>query len=213
MRVRSPDVPKRLHHALHLLARNLFQELAEWSGHPEVAVGSVFTLRESAELEGLLGFYATVMPLTFRVDETEARASSLAGVARLVKAAHVCKRCPADVVHARTRSAGASHVPLFDVMFGLAPRCRRQWREGQTRITASEQFTGRGPADLNFSVDWQPNEISRVTLDFDPSVYALETAQSLIDRFSAIAANASPERALRRRTPAQRPSVRTESDV
>ncbi|MGH3874274.1 MAG: amino acid adenylation domain-containing protein [Pseudonocardiaceae bacterium] len=94
--------------------------LARWSGQGDVAVGTVVSGRERAELEGLIGFFVNTLVLRSRVDDRRCFTEFLAGVRETVLDAFVHQHVPFErVVEELAPVRDTSRPPLFQVMVVL----------------------------------------------------------------------------------------------
>jgi non-ribosomal peptide synthetase component F len=93
---------------------------ARWSGQDDVAVGTVVSGRERAELEGLIGFFVNTLVLRSRVDERLSFVEFLAGVRETVLDAFGYQQVPFErVVDELAPVRDTSRTPLFQAMVVL----------------------------------------------------------------------------------------------
>jgi non-ribosomal peptide synthetase component F len=94
--------------------------LGRWSGQDDVAVGTVSSGRDRAELEGLVGFFVNTLMLRSRLDRTQTFSEFLAGVKGTVLDAFAHQDVPFErLVDALQPVRDTSRTPLFDAMIVL----------------------------------------------------------------------------------------------
>ncbi|PZS40769.1 MAG: hypothetical protein DLM62_01110, partial [Pseudonocardiales bacterium] len=90
---------------------------ARWSGQNDIAVGTVVTGRNRAELERLVGFFVNTLVLRAPVDRTQTFTEFLGTVSQTVLDALAHQEMPFErLVDAVQVERDASRNPLFDVM-------------------------------------------------------------------------------------------------
>ncbi|MGH3777951.1 MAG: non-ribosomal peptide synthase/polyketide synthase, partial [Pseudonocardiaceae bacterium] len=93
---------------------------SRWSGQADIAVGTVVSGRERAELEGLIGFFVNTVVLRFRVEGQRSFLEFLAGVRETVLDAFVHQHVPFErVVDELAPVRDTSRTPLFQAMVVL----------------------------------------------------------------------------------------------
>ena len=91
--------------------------LARWSGQEDVALGTVLSGRDRAELEGLIGFFINTLVLRSTLDNRGTFRDCLADVQSTVLDAFANQEVPFErVVDALQPERDTSRNPLFDVM-------------------------------------------------------------------------------------------------
>ncbi|MGA9312752.1 MAG: amino acid adenylation domain-containing protein, partial [Pseudonocardiaceae bacterium] len=91
--------------------------LSRWSGQDDIAVGTVTSGRERAELEGLIGFFVNTLVLRSRVDNTRTFTQFLDTVKATVLDAFSHQQVPFErVVDELAPVRDTSRTPLFQVM-------------------------------------------------------------------------------------------------
>ncbi|MCA1682074.1 MAG: condensation domain-containing protein, partial [Actinobacteria bacterium] len=94
--------------------------LARWSGQDDVALGTVTSGRDRAELEGLVGFFVNTLVLRSQLDRTRTFNEFLAGVKGDVLDAFAHQDVPFErLVDALQPVRDTSRTPLFDAMIVL----------------------------------------------------------------------------------------------
>ena len=94
--------------------------LGRWSGQDDVAVGTVTSGRDRAELEGLVGFFVNTLVLRSRLDPAGTFSEFLAGVKGTVLDAFAHQDVPFErLVDALQPARDTSRTPLFDAMIVL----------------------------------------------------------------------------------------------
>ncbi|MCA1681806.1 MAG: condensation domain-containing protein, partial [Actinobacteria bacterium] len=94
--------------------------LARWSGQDDVALGTVSSGRDRAELEGLVGFFVNTLVLRSQLDRTRTFGEFLAGVKGTVLDAFAHQDVPFErLVDALQPVRDTSRTPLFDAMIVL----------------------------------------------------------------------------------------------
>ncbi|MGH4002580.1 MAG: amino acid adenylation domain-containing protein [Pseudonocardiaceae bacterium] len=93
---------------------------SRWSGQDDVAVGTVVSGRDRAELEGLIGFFVNTLVLRSRVDDQQSFVEFLAGVRETVLDAFAHQHVPFErVVDELAVVRDTSRTPLFQAMVVL----------------------------------------------------------------------------------------------
>ncbi|MDQ4104403.1 MAG: amino acid adenylation domain-containing protein, partial [Actinomycetota bacterium] len=93
---------------------------SRWSGQDDIAVGTVVSNRERAELEGLIGFFVNTVVLRSRVDATLTFTQFLDTVRETVLDAFAQQHVPFERVVDRLQPArDTSRTPLFQLMVVL----------------------------------------------------------------------------------------------
>ncbi|MCA1681612.1 MAG: amino acid adenylation domain-containing protein, partial [Actinobacteria bacterium] len=94
--------------------------LGRWSGQDDVAVGTVTSGRDRAELEGLVGFFVNTLVLRSQLDRTRTFREFLAGVRNTVLDGFAHQDVPFErLVDELQPTRDTSRTPLFDVMLVL----------------------------------------------------------------------------------------------
>ncbi|MGH3936831.1 MAG: amino acid adenylation domain-containing protein, partial [Pseudonocardiaceae bacterium] len=94
--------------------------LSRWSGQDDIAVGTVVSGRERAELEGLIGFFVNTLVLRSRVDGAQRFTQFLDCVKQTVLDAFVHQQVPFErVVDDLQPARDTSRTPLFQIMVVL----------------------------------------------------------------------------------------------
>ncbi|MGH3613894.1 MAG: amino acid adenylation domain-containing protein, partial [Pseudonocardia sp.] len=90
---------------------------ARWSGQDDIAVGTVVSGRERAELEGLIGFFVNTVVLRSQVPNEQSFRQFLAGVRETVLDAFAHQQVPFErVVDELAPTRDPSRTPLFQAM-------------------------------------------------------------------------------------------------
>ncbi|MGH3997693.1 MAG: condensation domain-containing protein, partial [Pseudonocardiaceae bacterium] len=90
---------------------------SRWSGQDDIAVGTVVSGRERAELEGLVGFFVNTLVLRCTVDDRNSVAEFVAGVRETVLDAFTHQQVPFErVVDELAPVRDTSRTPLFQAM-------------------------------------------------------------------------------------------------
>jgi amino acid adenylation domain-containing protein/non-ribosomal peptide synthase protein (TIGR01720 family) len=122
------DVLTRLKTLGHRLDSTLFMTLvaacqvlfSRWSGQHDIAVGTVVSGRERAELEGLIGFFVNTLVLRSRLVDQRSFAEFLAEVRETVLDAFAHQQVPFErVVDELAPARDTSRTPLFQAMVVL----------------------------------------------------------------------------------------------
>ncbi|MGH8941159.1 MAG: condensation domain-containing protein, partial [Actinomycetes bacterium] len=93
---------------------------SRWSGQDDIAVGTVVSGRERAELEGLIGFFVNTVVLRSRIDDRQGFSEFLAGVRETVLDAFAHQHVPFErVVDELAVVRDTSRTPLFQAMVVL----------------------------------------------------------------------------------------------
>ncbi|MGH3784126.1 MAG: condensation domain-containing protein, partial [Pseudonocardiaceae bacterium] len=102
--------------------------LARWSGHDDVAVGTVTSGRDRAELEGLVGFFVNTLVLRSRVQGGQTFREFVAGVKGTVLDGFAHQDVPFErLVDALQPGRDTSRTPLFQAMILLQNTPDQAW--------------------------------------------------------------------------------------
>src|SRR6185437_11269055 len=121
----SAEVTHRLKELGHRWDATLFMTLlgacqvllSRWSGQDDIAVGTVISGRDRAELEGLIGFFVNTLVLRSRLDSDDRFTRFMAQVRETVLDAFVHQQVPFErLVDELAPVRDTSRTPLFQVM-------------------------------------------------------------------------------------------------
>ncbi|WP_159052119.1 non-ribosomal peptide synthetase, partial [Streptomyces niveiscabiei] len=134
--------------------------LSRYSGQSDIAIGTVTSGRERAELEGLVGFFVNTLVLRSRIDESLTFGALLADVRSTVLDAFAHQDVPfGELVDALAPERDTSRTPLVQAMVSL-------------------QNTPDAPLTLP-GLDVAPVEVPRATAQFDLTFGFREDAEGV----------------------------------
>ncbi|MCA1681690.1 MAG: condensation domain-containing protein, partial [Actinobacteria bacterium] len=138
---------------------------ARWSGQDDIAVGTVTSGRDRAEVEGLVGFFVNTLVLRSWVDRTQTFGEFLAGVKGTVLDAFAHQEVPFErLVDALAPGRDTSRSPLFQVMVVLQNTPDQAWELPGLRAENVELPVETASFDI--SIDFQ---------EFDGGLYGALT--------------------------------------
>ncbi|HKR50295.1 MAG TPA: non-ribosomal peptide synthase/polyketide synthase [Pseudonocardiaceae bacterium] len=172
---------------------------SRWSGQADIAVGTVVSGRERAELEGLIGFFVNTLVLRSQIDGRHSFTEFLAGVREAVLDAFVHQQVPFErVVDELAPVRDTSRSPLFQAMVVL-----------QNAPIQAPELTGLEVSDLdlpvrstNFDVTVQFQESGAVlagVVQYNTDLFDAATIQRMAGHLVVLLAGiaADPDRPLR----------------
>ncbi|MEV6879646.1 amino acid adenylation domain-containing protein [Amycolatopsis sp. NPDC051128] len=162
--------------------------LGRWSGQDDVAVGTVTSGRERAELESLVGFFVNTLVLRSRVRPGLHFTEFLDEVSAGVRAAFDHQDLPFDrVVDAVQPGRDPSRTPLFQAMVVLqnAPREPARLPGIETEDVAQPATA----ANFDLTIEFQPDgEALRAALTYNTDLFDGETIDRLAEHLSVLLA-------------------------
>jgi amino acid adenylation domain-containing protein/non-ribosomal peptide synthase protein (TIGR01720 family) len=161
---------------------------ARWSGQEDIAVGTVVSGRERAELEGLVGFFVNTLVLRARVAGTCSFVEFLAGVRETVLDAFVHQQVPFErLVDELAPVRDTSRTPLFQAMVVLQNAPLRDPDMAELEISALELPV----AVANFDVTVQFQQAGDVlvgVLQYNTDLFDSATMQRMADHLVVLLA-------------------------
>ncbi|HEV7453554.1 MAG TPA: amino acid adenylation domain-containing protein, partial [Pseudonocardiaceae bacterium] len=172
---------------------------SRWSGQDDIAVGTVVSGRERAELEGLIGFFVNTVVLRSRVDDRLSFIEFLAEVRETVLDAFVYQHVPFErVVDELAPVRDTSRTPLFQAMVVL------QNAPGQAPDLAGVEISAMElpVTSANFDVTVQFQESGDVlagALQYNTDLFDRATMQRMVDHLLVLLAGiaADPDQPVR----------------
>ncbi|MGH3886377.1 MAG: amino acid adenylation domain-containing protein, partial [Pseudonocardiaceae bacterium] len=139
--------------------------LSRWSGQDDIAVGTVASGRDRAELEGLIGFFVNTLVLRSQVDHRQSFREFLTGVRSTVLDAFAHQDVPFErLVDELQPARDISRTPLFDVMVVLQNTPEQAW-----------ELPGLDVDDVELPVVTASFDISVHFQELDDGLYGLMT--------------------------------------
>ena len=200
----SPDLAKgledlgRAHQATPFMLRlaAFAALLARHSGQDDLVIGTPVTGRGRQELEGLIGFFVSSLPLRFQLADDPTFEELLQRTRATTLAAHEHQDLPFErLVEEIAPRRHTAHTPIFQVMFGYDPAGRVPDLSG---LEVSPRLLEREEArfDLEMHVVEDPAELDgqRAVLHFDRDLFNGATIRRLLLHYRALltAAVANP---------------------
>ncbi|MCA1693923.1 MAG: condensation domain-containing protein, partial [Actinobacteria bacterium] len=126
--------------------------LARWSGHDDVAVGTVTSGRDRAELEGLVGFFVNTIVLRSQVPDTDTFSEFVADVKGTILDAFAHQDVPFErLVDALQPVRDTSRTPLFQAMIVLQNTPDQAWTLPGLDIEGVELPVVTAPFDISLN--------------------------------------------------------------
>ncbi|MCA1681875.1 MAG: condensation domain-containing protein, partial [Actinobacteria bacterium] len=172
--------------------------LARWSGQDDVAVGTVTSGRDRAELEGLVGFFVNTLVLRSEVDRTRTFSEFLGGVRGTVLDAFAHQDVPFErLVDALQPARDPSRTPLFDAMIVLqnAPGQASELPGLQTEYVELPMVT----AHFDLSIEFQEFDGALYgSLAYNTDLFDSVTIERMVGHLQRLLAGiaAEPDRAV-----------------
>ncbi|MFB9907499.1 non-ribosomal peptide synthase/polyketide synthase [Allokutzneria oryzae] len=172
-----------------------------WSGQDDIAVGTVASGRERAELERLVGFFVNTITLRSTVDSSRTFTDFLRDVRGTVLSAFANQDVPFErVVDAVQPDRDTSRTPLFQVMVVLQNLPGHA--EGLTGLVAEDVELPVTSASFDLTVEFYEPADGDLTgvINYNTDLFDAGTAQRLSDQLSVVLRGvaADPERPLSR---------------
>ncbi|MFE4645921.1 condensation domain-containing protein, partial [Streptomyces sp. NPDC056730] len=176
---------------------------ARYTGRPDVAIGTVVSGRERAELEGLVGFFANTLVLRSRVDEALTFDGFLDGVRTTVLDAFAHQDVPfSRLIEELAPERDTSRTPLVQAMLVLQNTPRAEFDLPGVRV--GEFVPPRDTAQFDLHLEFQPRPgggLEAVAVHSD--LFDAATIDRLTRHWLALAdrVTAAPERPLLEQDP------------
>jgi amino acid adenylation domain-containing protein/non-ribosomal peptide synthase protein (TIGR01720 family) len=179
--------------------------LGRWAGQDDVAVGTVTSGRERAELESLVGFFVNTLVLRSRVRPELPFTDFLDEVSAGVRAAFDHQDLPFDrVVDAVQPGRDPSRTPLFQTMVVLQNSPREPAR--LPGLEAEDVAQPATAANFDLTIEFQPDHtpegggVLRAALTYNTDLFDGETIDRLAEHLSVLLAGVAenPARPLAR---------------
>ncbi|MCA1681766.1 MAG: condensation domain-containing protein, partial [Actinobacteria bacterium] len=130
---------------------------ARWSGQDDVAVGTVTSGRDRAELEGLVGFFVNTVVLRSQLDHTWTFSEFLVEIKNTVLDAFAHQEVPFErLVDELQPARDISRTPLFQVMVVLQNTPDQGYELAGLQVDDVE--LPRMPASFDISIDFQESD-------------------------------------------------------
>ncbi|UNO41481.1 non-ribosomal peptide synthetase [Streptomyces sp. MST-110588] len=184
--------------------------LSRWSGQRDIALGTLSSGRDRAEVEGLIGFFVNTLVLREDVDEQQPFGTFLGSVRETVLEAFAHGDAPFErVVDAVVTERDMSRPPLVQALIAFQNTPAEPM--DLHGVTLSEQPMSRDFAlfDLTFNY-WEENGELRGSVEYSTDLFDLSTVERLAGHLATLAeglaedgATARPMAALPMLTPGE----------
>ncbi|MBA2324589.1 MAG: amino acid adenylation domain-containing protein, partial [Pseudonocardiales bacterium] len=171
---------------------------ARWSGQNDIAVGTVVSGRNRAELERLVGFFVNTLVLRAPVDRTQTFTEFLGTVSQTVLDALAHQEMPFErLVDAVQVERDASRNPLFDVMVLMQDEQRvpRTFSDLRVEIVDISGHTAIFDITCEFQVvagESGPGEL-RGTLTYNTDLFDGMTIGRMVEQLSVLLAGVAAD--------------------
>ncbi|MGH7744038.1 MAG: amino acid adenylation domain-containing protein, partial [Candidatus Dormibacteria bacterium] len=154
---------------------------SRWSGQDDIAVGTVVSGRERAELEGLIGFFVNTLVLRSRIDERLTFVEFLAEVRETVLDAFSHQQVPFErMVDELAPVRDTSRTPLFQAMVVLQNTPNQT--PDLTGLTVSTLELPVTTANFDVTLQFQESEETLVAaLQYNTDLFDHTTIQQMAD--------------------------------
>ncbi|HEY3692595.1 MAG TPA: amino acid adenylation domain-containing protein, partial [Pseudonocardiaceae bacterium] len=167
--------------------------LHRWSGQDDIAVGTVVSGRNRAELERLVGFFVNTLVLRTPVDRTQTFTEFLGTVRETALDAFAHQEVPferlVDAVHA-TRDV--SRNPLFDVMVLLHDKQPTPPAFAELRVETVEISGHTANFDLTCEFQVMAGEL-RAAWTYNTDLFDRETVGRMVEQLSVLLAGVAAD--------------------
>ncbi|WP_420708382.1 condensation domain-containing protein, partial [Streptomyces sp. NRRL S-1868] len=160
---------------------------SRYSGQSDVAVGTVASGRERAELEDLVGFFVNTLVLRSRIDETRTFAELLDGVRDTTLAAYAHQDIPFDrVVEEIAPARDTSRTPLFQALVVLQNALGDDG--GFTALHAERVPVPRETSRFDLTFDfWQDADGLAAEVEYSTDLFDAGTVERLCGHWLTLA--------------------------
>src|SRR6476469_6231888 len=154
---------------------------SRWSGQDDIAVGTVVSGRERAELEGLIGFFVNTLVLRSQINERLTFIEFLAEVRETVLDAFSHQQVPFErMVDELAPVRDTSRTPLFQAMVVLQNTPNQT--PNLTNLTASTLELPTTTANFDITLQFQESEETLVTaLQYNTDLFDHTTIKQIAD--------------------------------
>ncbi len=160
--------------------------LSRLSGQPDVVIGTPVANRRRPELEGLIGFFVSTLPLRVEVSLTATLADFLQRVRETTLGAYDNQDIPFEqVVEAMQPQRSLSRHPIFQTAFALQSVAADAWRLSGLTATAEEIENETAKFDLTFLLEEKAEGISG-SLNYSSDLFDRNTVQRWLACFEVL---------------------------
>ncbi|HEY4903815.1 MAG TPA: amino acid adenylation domain-containing protein [Candidatus Sulfotelmatobacter sp.] len=169
--------------------------LSRYTGQDDIVVGSPFTNRQRAEVEGLIGFFVNTVPLRADLSHDPSFRQLLHRVKETALAAYDHRELPLEKLVEELRpERNLSYNPLFQVLFAVQNTVSSVEQVGGITLHLRDVDTGTAKFDLTCTVI--PRESGFTTsFEYNTDLFEAASIRRMIDSFHSIleAAARDPE--------------------
>ncbi|MET9258946.1 amino acid adenylation domain-containing protein [Amycolatopsis sp. NPDC004079] len=161
--------------------------LSRWTGRHDIALGTLSSGRDRAEVEDLIGFFVNTLVLRQRVDESVAFPALLESVRETVLEAFAHGEVPFErVVDAVVAERDLSRPPLVQVLIAFQNTPSKQF--SLPGLDLSEQPYAREHSlfDVTFNF-WEENGLLHGSIEYSTALFAEETVDRLARHLATLA--------------------------
>ncbi|MGH3776207.1 MAG: amino acid adenylation domain-containing protein, partial [Pseudonocardiaceae bacterium] len=161
---------------------------SRWSSQDDIAVGTVVSGRERAELEGLIGFFVNTLVLRSRVDGRQSFVEFLAGVRETVLDAFAHQHVPFErVVDELAPVRDTSRTPLFQAMVVLQNAPGKAPELDGVEVSALELPVTTATFDVTAQFQ-ESGDVLAGMLQYNTDLYDATTMQRMADHLLVLLA-------------------------
>jgi amino acid adenylation domain-containing protein len=170
--------------------------LSRYTGQQDILVGTPIANRNRAEVEGLIGLFANILPLRVRLDGDPTFRQLLERVKETALGAYAHQDMPFErLVEELRPERSLSHNPLFQVMFSLQNAPRRAFQLSGLELKPLGGVTGT-TAKFDLSVFLLESEDGRSgRIEYNTEIFDAETIERMLRHYMLLlqTAIANPE--------------------
>jgi amino acid adenylation domain-containing protein len=170
--------------------------LSRYTGQQDILVGTPIANRNRAEVEGLIGLFANILPLRVRFDGDPTFRELVERVKETALGAYAHQDMPFErLVEELRPERSLSHNPLFQVMFSLQNAPRRAFQLNGLELKPLGGVTGT-TAKFDLSVFLLESEEGRSgRIEYNTEIFDAETIERMLGHYLLLLENviANPE--------------------
>jgi len=173
--------------------------LARYTGQEDIVVGSPFTNRQRAEVEGLIGFFVNTVPLRTDASGDPSFRQFLQRVKATALDAYDHRELPFEkLVEDLRPERNLSYNPLFQILFAVQNAASPVEQVAGLTLHLQDVDTGTAKFDLTCTLIPAENSGFTTSFEYNTDLFEAATIRRMLDSFHSIlaAVAANPEQRL-----------------
>jgi surfactin family lipopeptide synthetase A len=161
--------------------------LARYTGQDDIVVGSPFTNRQRAEVEGLIGFFVNTVPLRVDLSQDPSFRQLLHRVKETALEAYDHRELPLEKLVEELRpERNLSYNPLFQVLFAVQNSVSGVERVAGLTLHLRDVDTGTAKFDLTCTVIPKDDGGFTTGFEYNTDLFEAASIRRMIDSFHSI---------------------------